>query len=204
MATSASPQQGIYYVQHSGRNTTLVVDEAGVVDITSGTLRTPAVLRQGFVNFSLGAAWEVSSADSLNALTSGTNPSFGRTNAGTDPQSRVRWASGTGSTDPIQISAMLPPDISTAAGLTVGVFGEGASANATNELDVRVYFGVGDANAGTTVALTSTPSIRTVAIASGDVIASAPITIAIAPNAHASGPIDLYGGIRLTYTRVTS
>jgi len=205
MATSASPQTGIYYAQHVGRGTTLVVDNDGVLDMSSGTARLPAVLRQGVINFGLNEAWEVSSADSLNALTSGTNPSIGRINAGTDPAWRIRWASGAGNADPVQFNAFMPPDVSTAPGMTISVYGEGSSANAENKLNIAVFFGVGDANAGASGGqLTSSPTLQSITVASGDIITNVPVTVVLTPSsAHASGPIDLYG-LRAVYTKVTS
>lgn len=196
---------GIRKLQHTGVNTTMVVESGSVIDVTTGTLRTPAVLRQGYINFNLLNALEVSSADSLNALTSGTNPSIGRVNAGTDPANRIRWASGTGNADPIQFGFYMPPDLSTAGGLTFTLYGEGSSANAENKLNVAVWFGVGGSNVGASGgALSSTPAAQSISVASGSLVANVPVTVIVTPSsAHASGPIDLYG-LRATYTQVTS
>lgn len=181
----------------------IILDASGRIDAASGSIILPGTLRQGFIDLVLGAAWEVSSADSLNALTSGTNPSFGRVNAGTDPKARIAWSTAAGSLDPIQWDVDLPPDVATASGLTIALYAEGASANATNEVSVGVFFGVGDANAGTTVALTSTPGYRTVQVASGDVLPNTPLAVIVTPSGHASGAITLYGG-RVIYNRLSS
>lgn len=202
------PHTRVYREQGGSRQVvasggTILVEAGGTIDASAGSITLPGTLRQGFVDLPLLGAWEVASADSLNALTSGTNPSLGRINAGTDPKGKISWSTAAGTTDPVQWDVMLPPDVASGGGLTVGLYGEGASANATNELNVRVFFGVGDANAGTTVALTSAPGLRTIAVASGDVIVNTPLSIIVSPNAHASGAIDLYGG-RIVYTRRTS
>ena len=172
-------------------------------DASGGAIILPGTLREFEIELPLWAAAEVSSADSLNPLTSGTNPSIGRVNAGTDPKGRISWSTAAGATDPVQWDVMPPTHMSTAFALRVQLYAEGASANATNEVNVLAFFGVGDANAGTTVALTSTPAIQTVSIASGDILANTPLAVIVSPNAHASGAITLYGA-RLTGTKLSS
>ena len=173
----------------------------GALDMSGANIILPGVLRTGFIDLPLGDAWEVSSADSLNALTSGTNPAFARVNAGTDPKGRIVWTSGTGGADPIQWDVHIPSDVATASPLVVSLYGEVSSA-VVNGFNVDVRFGVGDNNAGATVALTTTPGNRTVNVASGDIIANVPAAIIVNP-VSSTGTVSLYGA-RLTYTRLTS
>lgn len=179
----------------------LRLDASGHANFASGRVTLPGTLRQGTIPLKLTDCWEAASADSLNALTSGTNPALGRINAGTDPKTRIRWASGTGASDPVQWDTDLPTDLATAFPLKVNLYGERTSGT-TNALDVRVFFGVGDVNAGSSVALTSAPAYATVEIASGDILANTPLSIIVSPQS-VSGNVDLYGA-RLVYTRLTS
>lgn len=166
-------------------------------NFTSGSVKLPGVLGKGWIDLPLTAAMEVSSADSLNALTSGTNPAISRVNAGTDPKARIIWTSNV---DPVQWDIMLPHDLSTAGGMTLNLYGEASGTPNTWAADIR--FGVGDANAGTTGPLTSTPANASIPIASGDVIANAPMSIIVGPTS-ASGLVRLYGA-RLVYSKASS
>lgn len=179
----------------------IVMQAGGVFDASAGAITLPGVLREGVIDLRLGDAWEVSSADSLNPLTSGTNPSIGRVNAGTDPKGRIAWTSAAGGADKIQWDVHLPTDLSTAFPLRLQLYGEVAS-GAVNGWDADVFFGVGDADAGSTVALTSSPANSTISIASGDIIANTPVAIAVGP-VSATGTVTLYGA-RLVYTKRTS
>lgn len=171
------------------------------LDASGGAIILPGVLREGVIDLPLWAAAEVSSADSLNELTSGTNPAIGRINAGTDPKGRIRWTSGAGGADPIQWDLHVPTDLSTAFPLRVQLYGEVAS-GAVNGWNVDVRFGVGDANAGATVALTSSPTNATVSVASGDILANTPLSIVANP-VSSTGTVDLFGA-RLVYTKRSS
>ena len=173
----------------------------GTMDASAGAIILPGVLREGVIDLPLWAAAEVSSADSLNEMTSGTNPAIGRINAGTDPKGRVRWTSGAGGNDPIQWDLHVPTDLSTAFPLRVQLYGEVAS-GAVNGWNVDVRFGVGDANAGATVALTSTPTNATVAVASGDILANTPLSVVVNP-VSSTGTVDLFGA-RVVYTKRSS
>lgn len=173
----------------------------GQIDASAGQVVLPGRLREGVIPLSVLDAWEVSSADSLNPLTSGTNPAIGRVNAGTDPTARIRWSSGAGATDPIQWSAVLPTDVSTADPLRIQLYGERTSGT-LNAFEVRAFFGLGDANAGASGAFSSSPGYATVSIASGDIVTDVPLTVVVSPQS-VSGTIDLYGA-RVVYTRATS
>ena len=176
---------------------------AGGLDLTSAQVTLPGVLAEGVIDLPLFNALEVSSADSLNALTSGTNPARARINAGTDPKARIVWSSGAGGADPIQWDVHLPSDVATAAPIRLNLYGE-ASSGAVNGWTVDARFGVGDANAftGTTAALTSTPANTSFSIASGDIIPNVPLAVIAAP-VSSTGTVSLYGA-RLVYSRRTS
>ncbi len=179
--------------------TEMTIDAGGYLNAASGKVTLPGTLMQGCINLPLGDAMEVSSADSLNALTSGTVPLIGRINAGTDPKGRISWTSNA---DPIQWDVMPPPDMSTVDGLTLGLYGE-ISSGAVNGWVADVRFGVGDANAGATAGpITSSPSLMTIAVASGNVIANTPFAV-ILSLASATGTVSLYGA-RVVYTKKTS
>ena len=212
MAGSSGYSVGIFRRQGGNEmvvssGSSFVVDAGGVftfngtLNASGGAVVLPGVLGRGYINLPLGDAMEVSSADSLNPLTSGTNPLIGRINAGTDPKARIRWASGTGATDLVQWDVHLPPDVATAGGMTLNLYGEKTSGT-SNALEARIFFGVGDTNAGSTVALTSSPANAAITIASGDIVANTPVAIIVGPQS-VSGNVDLYGA-RLTYTRLSS
>lgn len=173
----------------------------GLLNASQGAIALPGVLREGIIDLPLFAAAEVSSADSLNALTSGTNPSIGRINAGTDPKGRIRWTSGAGGADPIQWDLHVPTDMATDGPMRIQLYGEVAS-GAVNGWNVDVRFGVGDANAGATVALTSAPTNSTVSVASGDIVANTPLSVIVNP-VSSTGTVDLFGA-RIVYRRLTS
>src|SRR5512146_1645649 len=134
--------QAKVYVEQGA--TEQVIDAGGYLNAASGKVTLPGVLMKGYINLALGDAMEVSSADSLNAMTSGTVPLIGRINAGTDPKGRLQWTSNA---DSVQWDLMLPGDLSTAGGMTLDIYGEIAS-GAVNGWVADVRFGVGDANAG--------------------------------------------------------
>ncbi len=190
------PASGVYSKQGA---TEYTVDAGGYLNAASGKVQLPGVLGKGYIDLPLQRAMEVSSADSLNALTSGTAPYIARINAGTDPKARIAWTSNA---DPVQWDVMLPGDLSTAGGMVLGLYGE-ISSGAVNGWVADVRFGVGDADAGSTKGpITSAPALYSIPIASGDVIANAPMSVAVGL-ATASGTVSLYGA-RLEYTKKTS
>lgn len=135
----------------------------------------------------------VSSASGGRSVIASGNPSWVVVNGVTDPSARVRWTSAAGTTQAVHLPPMpIPDDLATDSPLVLRFRGEGSSANATNELDIMAFVNIGDANAGTTMALTSAVAERTVTIASGDLATAGFISLVLRPKAHASGFIDLY------------
>jgi len=187
-------QAKVYSKQGS---TELTIDAGGYLNAASGKVTMPGVLGKGYIDLPLAAALEAASADSINALTSGTNPSISRINAGTDPKGQIYWSSNA---DKVQWDIMLPHDLSTAGGMILNLYGE--ASGTANTWGVGIFFGVGDADAGTTGPLTSTPANCSIAISSANIIANAPMTVLVGPTS-ASGLVRLYGA-RLVYSKASS
>lgn len=209
MATSASPQTGIYKQQIGpGRSATMVVDEAGVLDITSGTIRLPSVHRTGYIPLNLfgGRSRATATASGSVALTTATQPKLVAVSA-TDGhyQQQLLYTSAAGSSNYLVLNPLLiPPDLSSAGGMTVRINGERSSANASAQLMVYALAGNATANIGTTVALTSSPSEVTVAITSGNTPASGYLNVMLyADGINSTGFVALYAGA-VTYTKKTS
>ena len=223
MATSASPQTGIYRAQHTGRGTTMVVDNDGVLDITSGAVLLPGSLGQGYIDLGpyIFGARQLASAEQFIAgssaetafwggvlyggtATAGT-PAMVLTSSG-DQSFALNWASA------IVVSIKLAPifmpgDMSTAGGITIGLYGEtlgtGSASDAADAFDIRCWMDIGDTEMGSTHPnFSSTPSLQTITLASGDV-STGVLNITLVPQAHAARPFRLYGG-RITYTKKTS
>ena len=177
--------------------------DGGLIDASAGRITWPPGLASGYIPLNLFSAQEVVSASgSFTALSTGTTPARGRINATTDPTLRIRWA--TGNNDPIQLpEVIMPDDLSTVGPITLHLYGEKGSGQASADIDAQAWFGVGDTEMGSTVSFTSAPTRRTMSIASGDIVASAPLNLVLTPAAHASGVIDLYGAA-LSYRRKSS
>lgn len=195
-------------------NSTFKVGASGLIDLSTGVGRISFAtgeiaapdlagdLSSGYITVNLFDAKEaVSASGTFTAITTGTNPALGRVNATVDPSIRVRWTTAAGAQDPLQLPTVaLPPDVGTATGITVHLYGEKGSGQASADIDVRAYMGIGDTEMGTTVNFTSSPADRTVAIASGDVVPGTMLNLVLEPAAHASGVIDLYA-VWVTYAR---
>lgn len=169
---------------------TFQVDPGGVVNFSTGAgLKNLWQERQ----LDLAAAVVASASGATFITASGKNPGYARNNGTTDPSIRVQWSSAAGATAPIYFPPIMMPDnLSTAEPVVISLYGEGASANATNGLAVQAFFGIGGADVGSTMKFTSAPSKVNVSIASGSIGAGV-LNISLAPQAHASGVIALYG-----------
>lgn len=129
---------------------------------------------------------------------SGGNPKYARVNGTTDPAIAITWTSAAGTTTPIYFPPVdVPNNLATAEPVVISLYGEGASANATNGISVQAFFGIGGTNVGATMKFTSAPAWVDVSIASGSVGAGV-LNVSLAPQAHASGAISLYGA-RVSY-----
>lgn len=223
MATSASPQTGIYKDQHAGRSATMHFDEDGHLDLTSGSVALPGALGQGFIDLSpyIFGARQLASAEQFIAGSSAETAFWGgilyggTATAGTPAMvlnSSVDQAFHLNYASAVVVAIKLPPifmpgDMSTAGGLTIGLFGEsvgtGTASDAAAGFDIRCWAGIGDTEMGATHPnFSSTPSLQTISIASGDLTTDV-LNITLVPSAHAGRAIRLYGG-RITYTKKTS
>ena len=223
MSKANSPQTGIYRGQHGGRSATMHFDEDGHLDLASGSVQLPGSLGLGYIDLSpyIFGARQLASAEQFIAGTSAETAFWGGilvgngATAGTpamvltasgDQSFYLNWASA------VVVSIKLPPvfmpgDMSTAGGLTVGLYGEsvgtGTASDAAAGFDIRCWMDVGDTEMGSTHPnFTSTPSLQTIALASGNV-STGLLNITLVPQAHAGRPFRLYGG-RIAYTKKTS
>lgn len=189
MGTSFDPSYNAQVYMEQGASALHVGASGGIYMTTGAGLHGLWQEKQ----LDLGAVMVASASGNAFINASGKNPSYARINGTTDPAVRIEWATAAGTTTPIFFPPiMLPDNLSTADPLVISLYGEGASANATNGFAVTAFFGIGGANVGTTMKFTSAPSKVSVSIASGSIGAGV-LNIGLAPQAHASGVIDLYG-----------
>lgn len=200
----------------------LNVGVGATANFTSGTVKMPGSLAKGYIDLGpyLVQARELASAETMLAGTSaetaywggmliggstGTTPGLALTSTG-DQSLYLNWASA--NVDGIKLPPIfMPGDMSTAGGLTIGLYGEtvgsATAADAKQAFDIRCWMDLGDTEMGATHAdFTSTPSYKSIALASGDV-STGILNITLAPEAHAGRAIQLYGG-RIDYTKKTS
>jgi hypothetical protein len=124
-----------------------------------------------------------------------TTPNLGIVSTA-DQTPYVQWASA--NVDGIRFPPVtLPQHVSSADGLTVEVYGEsigtGTASDAIAAVKINVWNGVGGANLGATHAdFTSSPSWKTVSIASGSVVPNVPFNISLVPQAHAGRALRIY------------
>ena len=223
MSIANSPQSGIYRDQHTGRNTTMHVDADGHIDITSGSITLPGSLGQGYIDLGpyIFGARQLASAEQFIAGTSAETAFWGGilvgngATAGTpamvltasgDQSFYLNWASA------IVTAIKLPPvfmpgDMSTAGGLTIGLYGESVgtatASDAAAGFDIRCWMDIGDTEMGATHPnFTSTPALQTISLTSGNV-STGVLNITLVPSAHAGRAFRLYGG-RIAYTKKTS
>ena len=220
MASSASPQTGIYKAQHTGRGTTMVVDAAGSIDITSGKIQLPGSLGRGYIPLGpyLFVARELSSGEAFASGTTASGMFFGglllnettpkMALNSTDGQAfYLQWIGG--NNDGIKLPPIaMPPDLSTAGGMTIDLYGEtvgtATAADAIQAIQIKAWAGIGaTADIGTTHAnFTTSPTYKSITISSANLTTTV-LNITLIPQAHAGRQINLYDG-RITYARKTS
>ena len=172
------------------------------VEQGGNAVHLPGALGKGYANLSpLGAKTTATASGLVTDLTTATIPRLGTLGVASGGIS-YEWASaGAGFLyfEPWRI----PSDLSTADGLSIHYLAECAS-GATRQCDIKAFAAGGStANLGTTAALSSTPSERTLTIASGSVPATGWLSIAWGPTSNATGSVYLYG-VGLSYTKKTS
>lgn len=221
MATSDSPQTGIYTQQIGpGRSATMVFDDGGTLDLTSGKVILPGALGIGYLQLGphLFAAREMASAEKLTSGTTAPSYFFGGilltdttpaliALSTADPIACLQWASA--NVDSILLPPIaLPNDMSTAGGFTIELYGEtvgtGSASDAADAFTINTHWGVGGSTAGGTTHpnFSSTPSWQGITIASGTVTTNS-LSIILTPLAHAARPINVYN-MRASYTRKSS
>lgn len=219
----SSGQARVYMEQGATRQVvasggSILFEAGGHLDASAGRVTLPGQLGKGLIDLGpyIWAARALASAENFASGTSGdplwggmldreTTPAMAMVSTG-DQSFYLNWASAivVGIKLP---SISIPPDLATAAGLSIDLLGEsigtGTASDAKSAFDVRAWAGIGDTEMGATHAdFTSTPSYKTVAIASGDLTTDV-LNLTLVPEAHAGRAIRLYGG-RITYTRKTS
>ena len=175
----------------------------GLLNASLGAVALPGSLRRGYIPLTPIGVKTTATASGIVPLTTGTNPQLHNPDI-TSGFLRYRWTSAAGSLNPLFFAPVRVPDeLATDGGLVINVVGVGASANASNELNIAVRAGTATANVGSTRALTSSPVQSTMAVTSGNTPATGLISISVFPSAHASGAIDLYS-MGIAYRRRTS
>lgn len=205
MAGDATYQVPIYHKQggdelHISSNSRLVVDSSG------------SVLVQGSVPLDFSRARTISStagegfsSANLGYLSSGTAPAMAVVST-TDRTMRVQWASAT--IGGIQFPTIpVPPDFSTANGLTIELLaGKPSSSGSTaTNFDVQFWAGVAATESGTVTAnvTSSTPGVYSVAIPATALLAASAggcWTVAIVPSTHDVDPMYIHTA-QINYTR---
>lgn len=219
MAKSDSPQTGIYKKQQTGRSATMVFDEDGHLDLTSGSVNLPGALSKGYIDIGPNIFYgrELASAEKMTSGTTAPTYFFGglllpdttpalNLLSTADPIMFLSYASAV--VDAIALAPIaIPADLSTGSVMTIELLGEsvgsGTASDAKSAFDIGARFGVGDTKVGTTHPdFTTTPTWKGVDIASGDLTTNQ-LNIILTPAAHAGRAINLYGG-RISYTKKTS
>ena len=214
MATSDSPQSGIYIQQHTGRNASMYVDAGSVLNLAAGTLA--GALATGTIDLGahLFAARELSSAENFASGTSAPAYFWGgmlynestpalALNTTLDETASVFWIGG--NVDAIKLPPVaLPSDLSTAGPMTIELYGEtvgtASAADAIQSVQSKIWMGIGGTVLGTTQpSFTSTPSWQGTAVASGSLTTDV-MNIILLPQAHANRGIRVYGA-RARYRR---
>jgi len=184
-----------------------------LVNFPSGSkLGLPAsYMRTGHKDIPLTDWREIATNATINAtgngglLASDTTPVYGRVNGATDKQTRLAWAAA--NVDEIQAHLVLPTDLDDTLPIIVNLLvAKDANMDATANIAVGYFEGVGDTNAGgNTAAITeTTPTLKQVTIAASDVgVAPQPVTLTLIPGTHANDVIYLYGSW-IEYTKKTS
>ena len=218
MATSDSPQTGIYKQQHTGRGTTMVFDADGALDLSAGKVTFPTAL-QGYLDMGpyLWGARNLASAETLASGSSAPTAFWGgllmpdgqpalKLTASNQQAAYLQWTSGNAAGIKLPPITM-PVDFTTAGPLSIALYGEvvgtATAADAIQAITVKAYMGPTGTDVGTTHAnFTSTPSFKAISIASGSLTTDT-LNLTLVPQTHAARAINLYGG-KITYTKKTS
>ena len=198
------------------------VDPGGNINAASGSITLPPNLKRGDVPLDIFAVRTLASGEtfqSFNVSASGaalpTGSLGGLIGAGTVPNlamlstaaqaPHISWASGQTAVvafPPVPI----PPDFSSAGGLTIHAIAERASDNASNNvLDFRFFANQTATNKGTTgTTMTSTPAEYSITVSSAESGAHPGVwNFQILPGTHTNNAVRLFSAWA-EYSRVTS
>ncbi len=164
-------------------------------------------LKLGQINLDLTTA-RIISANAIQNTTEGgvpdgdtAGPALGRVNAAVDKALRLSWAAA--QVNEIQFAPVpLPVDLDPTAGIEVHLLcAKNANANTVN-IDVQVFFGVGDTECGAaTDTIAQALAEYKVAVAAADVPAPPNVAnISLIPSAHAGDALYVYAAW-IQYTR---
>lgn len=208
-------KNGVVIFTVDGANRKLTLPTGSTLDISAATLSGSSIfsVSSGYINlpltsFRLTAANDIAAKNAADGgvISLDTDPTLKRVNGATDKQLRIAWAAN--SVVEIQApSFAYPADLDDTAAVNVNLLvAKDANVNTTATIAVSYWEGVGDTNAGgNTAALTeTTPTIKTVAIAHGDIGAYPKVaSVGLIPSAHANDAIYLYAAW-ISYTRKLS
>lgn len=190
------------------------------MNLASGALRLPTNLRRGYIPLSMFAARSLSSAETIGGVTvtastplsqaiggllhAGSTPTL-TMNSSDNHAAILTWASGVVTAvafPPLPI----PPDFSSAGGLSIHAIAERTSDAASNNvLDFRFWANENTSNKGTTGStMTSTPAEYSITVSSAEVGAH-PGTwnITIVPGTHTNNAVRMWNSW-VEYDRRTS
>ena len=225
MATSDSPNIGIYTQQVGpGRAATMVFDDGGTLDLTSGKVTFPGALARGYIDLGphLFAARQAASGEKITSGSTAPSAFFGGIIGGADATPsldmvttgnhivRFQWASAIVTAIALPPIAM-PADMSTAGNLNLELYGEtvgtasaaDAAQGFTVEARMSVLSSASSTNIGATAPdFTSTPGWSVLTLATGS-ITTAFLDVILTPQAHAARALNLYAA-RVSYAKKTS
>lgn len=189
---------------------TIRVDPGGHINVASGSITLPANLKRGYIPLDIFAARALSSAEAfLGASVSATggnlaNAIGGLLNANSTPTltmfstaamaPQLTWASGVGTAiafPPVPI----PPDFSSAGGLTIHAIAERASDNASNNvLDFRFWANQNATEQGTTgTTISSTPGEHSITVAASEAGGHPGVwSFQLVPGTHTNNAVKVY------------
>lgn len=190
---------------------TIRVDPGGHINVASGSITLPANLKRGYVPLDiLAARAQTSSGEMIGASVSATGGNLGNAiggllnlnstpvlnfNSSLNRAPMLSWASAV--VTPITFPPVpIPPDFSSAGGLTIHAIAERASDSASGDpLDFRFWANQNATEQGSTgTSMTSTPSEHFVTISSAEAGAHPGLwTVGIVPTVHGGNAVRLYG-----------
>jgi hypothetical protein len=129
-------------------------------------------------------------ASSGGILATDTNPSIARVNGATDPSTRITWASS--HSEEIQWDFVWPADVDTTQAATLHLILSMGGATNTPTVTAKQFTGIGGSDqGGATAALNTTPTDRTVSLATPGSLSKG--MVSLTPGAHTTDAMRLDG-----------